>query len=167
VAVRVLHRLALPVLPGLVPHAPRNRWVPGVGSGDAGDGTEREGDAARSGATRRPSRLRPRPGGSVLQPRARGAGCACARPPRGDGRHGDRGPIARGRARRIRRSRVRGVGGRARQPGPDTACRPRDRPDEGRGRVRGGGPPPRTAPPPPPFPPPPPPTDHPRLAGGG
>ena len=133
-----LDRLALPVLTDLC------LTSPGRGAGrrlrDAGDRRQRERDAARPGSTRRPPRLGSRARRSVLQPRPRGSGRARARPVRGHGRHGDRGPLARGRAGRLRRSGARGVGGRQRQPRPDTAFRPRHRPHEGRGRVLAGPP---------------------------
>ena len=79
---------------------------PGVGSGHAGDRREREGDAARPGPARRPPRLGPGARGAVLEPRPRGPGRPRARPLRGDRGDGDRGAVARRRARRLRRSRV-------------------------------------------------------------
>ena len=65
----------------------------GVGSADAGDRREREGDAARPGPTRRPSGLRPCPRGRVLEPGAGCPGLACLDLYRGDGRDGDRGAL--------------------------------------------------------------------------
>ena len=106
VAVRVLDRLALPLLDSHPASAPPERRDAGVGSRHAGDRREREGDAARPGAPGvRPVSDRAREG-LFSSLGARSSGRPRARSVRRDRRAGDRGALAGRRARRVRRSGV-------------------------------------------------------------
>ena len=100
--VRGLDRLAVQRLSRTRLSAPR----PILARCGSSPGT-RERDAPRAGAGRRPTRLRPGPGGALLEPRAAHRGRARPGPVRGDRRGRHRGAVPGRGARDLRGQRAR------------------------------------------------------------